>query len=93
MKFPLKRSSPPVGNVHQSRKAPRPTARDIWAEAMQDEIDEEMDDSNEFNPSLYDQYPEIYGCLCVENCVCSDAFTTREKCERDTSQDPDFSKV
>lgn len=40
MKFPLKRSMPPVGNRHGSREAPRPNKNEIWEEAMGDEIDE-----------------------------------------------------
>jgi hypothetical protein len=69
----IRKTRPPVGNVHQSRKAPRPTARDIWAEAMEDEVDE----------------PEEEG----SDCICEDAFTTCEKCKRDTSNDPVFSGI
>ena len=40
-RFPIKRTQPPKGNVHESRSTPRPSSRDIWQEALEDEIDEE----------------------------------------------------
>jgi len=69
----IRKTQPPTGNRHGARKTPRPTSRDIWAEALADEIDEPEEKE--------------------ADCICEDAFTTCEKCNRDTSQDPDFSKV
>ncbi len=73
MKFPMKRSMPPRGNAHDSRKSPRPNKNEVWELAMSDEIDEQP--------------------MVGADCICEDAFTTCNKCNRDVSNDPVFTGV
>lgn len=63
MKFPMKRSIPPPGNVHQSRKSPRPNKNEIWELAMSDEIDEDFQDSDNVCTEC-----GVYVCGCTGVC-------------------------